>query len=154
MKKWSEVKCEKSNIEKSLVNQKLVLENCLDKIRFCAMTNEEFNTCVEDSFLSKDEMFDVFRNIASNGAHKSKFSSQKRLNKAYEQTTPNSNVPSSGISIGHNSAFGFVTTPNNSVPSVGLASTTNNIFASPRGFSFTPPPNKSASRYKVWTGKR
>lgn len=47
------------------------------------MTNEEFNTCVEDSILSKEEMFDIFRSIASNGTHKCKFSPLKRLNKDF-----------------------------------------------------------------------
>lgn len=40
---------------------KLVIKNYLDEIQICAMTEED--CCVEDSFLSKKEIFDIFRNI-------------------------------------------------------------------------------------------
>lgn len=79
VKKWSEVKCEKLNLVKNINNKKQVLKNCLDEIRFCAMTNAEFTSCVDDSFLSNEEIIDIFRNIGSNGVHKSKYSSIKRV---------------------------------------------------------------------------
>lgn len=88
VKNWSEVKCEELNLEKNIYNKKKVLKNCLDEIRFCAMTNSEFNSCVEDAFLSHEDMFNIFRGIASNGVHKCKYSSIKRFSSRNVQKYP------------------------------------------------------------------
>lgn len=123
--KWSEIKCEKSNIEKTSANKRLVLDNCLDEIRFCSMTGAEFNSCVDDSILSKDEMFDIFRNIASNGGLKCKFSSLKRTSIAKLSQTRKNNS-GGGFSFGL-SGFGFNQTSSN-----------NNPIGSFGGFLFKP----------------
>lgn len=76
--RWSEKFCEKNYRRITTENKRFSLGSAVNLIRFCSMPIEEFNICTNDTILTKDEIIDVFRNIASSGATESKFSSLKR----------------------------------------------------------------------------
>lgn len=76
--RWSEKFCEKNNQRSTTETKRFALGTSINLIRFCSMPIEEFNICTNDSILTKDEIIDVFRNIASGGVTESKFSSKKR----------------------------------------------------------------------------
>lgn len=76
--RWSEKFCEKNDRWITTENKRFALGSSVNLIRFCSMPIEEFNICTNDTILTKDEIIDIFRNIASGGATESKFSSIKR----------------------------------------------------------------------------
>lgn len=76
--KWAEKFCEKNYRRSTTENKRFALGTSVNLIRFPSMPIEEFNICTNDTILTKDEIIDIFRNIASGGATDTKFSSVKR----------------------------------------------------------------------------